>query len=89
MAKSEFGHAQVTFLGYVVGQGQGKPVNAKICASSEFPRPKSKKWLMRFLGMVGCYRKYSSHVAEPLTNLLKKKVQVVWSVQCEKAFKGL
>ena len=75
LVKSEFGHAQVTFLGHVVGQGQVKPVNAKVNAISEFPRPETKKQIMRFLGMVGYYRKFCpnfSHVAEPLTNLLKK-----------------
>lgn len=30
LAKSEFGHARVTFLGHVVGQGQVLPVAAKI-----------------------------------------------------------
>ena len=35
-------HKWVTFLGHVVLQGQVKPVNATICAISEFPRPEIK-----------------------------------------------
>ena len=29
LLKSEFGHAHVTYLGYVVGQGQVSPVSPK------------------------------------------------------------
>ena len=73
LAKSEFCHATVTFLGHLVGQGQVKPSEAKVNAISEFPVPKCKRQLMRFLGMAGYYRKFCknfSGIAEPLTNLL-------------------
>jgi len=30
LVKSQFGHAHVTYLGHVVGQGQVKPINAKV-----------------------------------------------------------
>ena len=30
LAKSEFCHATLTFLGHVVGQGQVKPIEAKV-----------------------------------------------------------
>ena len=36
LAKSEFCHATLTFLGHVVGQGQVKPVEAKVKAISVF-----------------------------------------------------
>lgn len=89
LAKSEFGRATVTHLGYVVGQGHVKPVHAKISAILDFPRPSSKKEVMRFLGMAGYYRKFCKNfslVTEPLTRLLGKKVQYTWSNACEKAF---
>ena len=41
----------MTFLGHVVGQGQIKRVDSKVCAINDFPRPENKKQLMRFLGM--------------------------------------
>ena len=74
-AKLTVSHATVTFLGHLVGQGQVKPLEAKVNAISEFPVPKCKRQLMRFLGMAGYYRKFCknfSGIAEPLTNLLKK-----------------
>ena len=83
---------QVTYLGHIVGQGQVKPVSAKVEAIANFPRPESKKQLMRFLDMAGYYRRFCSNFAtviEPLTQLLRNKVNFVWSVQCEKAFEEL
>ena len=92
LAKSDFGCAYVTYLGHVVGQGQIKPVHAKISVISGFPRPETKKHLMRFLGMAGYYHKFCSNfsaVAEPLTELLSKKVKFSWNDKCEKAFEEL
>ena len=57
LAKSEFCHATLTFLGHVVGQGQVKPIEAKVDAISDFLVPTCKRQLMRFLGMAGYYRK--------------------------------
>ena len=37
LAKTEFCHATVTFLGHLVGQGQVKPLEAKVNAISDFP----------------------------------------------------
>ena len=92
LAKSEFAQAQVTYLGHVVGQGKVKPVDAKICAISEFPRPENKKQLMRFLGMAGFYRKFCpnfSAVTEPLIRLINKREKFVWCDTCQKAFQEL
>ena len=36
-----------------MGQGEVKPTDAKVKAISQFPIPKNKKELMRFLGMAG------------------------------------
>ena len=46
LAKSEFGCAQVSYLGHIVGRGEVKPIDAKVKAISEFPFPKNKKDLM-------------------------------------------
>lgn len=53
LAKCEFARATVTYLGKVVGQGQVRPVEAKVMAVQKFPPPTYKKELMRFLGLVG------------------------------------
>lgn len=90
LSKSEFGRAQVTYLGHVLGQGQVKPVCAKLEAIAHCPRPENKEGLMRFLGMAGYYRRFCSNfatVAELLTQLLSKKVQFIWNERCENALK--
>ena len=92
LLKSEFCHANLTFLGHIVGQGQVRPVEAKVEAISDFPVPTGKRQLMRFLGMAGYYRKFCNNfsvIAEPLTNLLGKKVRYVWSEACQKSFDQL
>ena len=43
LSKSEFGRAKVTYLGHVVGQGQVKPVSAKVKTIANFLRPENKK----------------------------------------------
>ena len=92
LAKSEFCHTNLTFLGHIVGQGQVKPVEAKVEAISDFPVPTGKRQLKRFLGIAGYYRKFCNNfsvIAEPLTNLLGKRVKYVWTDDCQKSFDKL
>ena len=75
LGKSEFYHARVLFLGYVVGQDQVAPVAAKVEAIHQYPIPKDKRDLMRFLGMAGYYCKFCHNlatIAAPLTGLLQE-----------------
>ena len=92
LSKSDFGKAQVVYLGHVIGHGQVTPIEAKVKNILEYPIPANKRSLMRFLGMAGYYRKFCknfSEVAVPLTNLLKKNVKYVWSENCQKSFENL
>ena len=92
LAKSDFCHATVEYLGHKVGQGFVTPITAKVEAISQFPIPTNKKELMRFLGMAGFYRKFCpnfSSVVGPLTNLLQKKVNFSWTKDCDESFKKI
>ena len=89
LMKSEFGKATVKYLGHIVGQGQVRPLDAKIQTITKYPIPTSRKELARFLGMAGYYRNFClnfSEIAAPLTNLLSKKVKFVWTDDCQLAF---
>ena len=89
LMKSEFSKATVKYLGHIVGQGQVRPLGAKIQTIAKFPIPTSQKELARFLGIAGYYRNVYSHfsgIAAPLTNLLSKKVEFVWTDDCQLAF---
>lgn len=92
LAKCEFGKATVTYLRKQVGQGQVRPVEAKVSAISEFPVPSTRKALRRFLGMAGYYRSFCrnfSTVTRPLTDLLSPKIDFVWSPECQHAFESV
>ena len=85
----QFGKATVKYIGHSVGQGQVRPLDAKIQTIAKFPIPTSWKELARFLSMAGYYRNFClnfSEIAAPLTNLLRKKVKFVWTGDCQLAF---
>ena len=89
LVKSEFGQARVTYLGYIVGQGQIKPVEAEVNTVTNFPVPNNRSQLMRFLGMVGYYMKFCKNfaaIAEPLTRLLQKRQVFRWTEEQQEAF---
>ena len=91
LAKCDFLQATVEYLGHVVGQGCVRPIGAKVDAIVKYPVPTNKKELMRFLGMIGFYRRFCynfSTVVAPLTNLLQKKVQFLWTEKCDESFKN-
>ena len=92
LVKCEFAKATVTYLGKVVGQGQVRPVQAKVTAVEQYPVPTTKKKLMCFLGLVGYYRSFCrnfSAVVAPLTDLLKAKAKYIWSASCRQAFENV
>ncbi len=92
LAKCEIGKATVTYLGKQVGHGQVRPVMAKISSINEFPVPKTRRELRRFLGMAGYYRCFCrnfSSVATPLTSLLSPAEPFVWSSECQTAFDNI
>ncbi len=92
LTKCDFCHAKVTYLGKEVGHGTVRPVESKVRAIIDFPSPKSKRELRRFLGMAGYYRNFCknfSDVVKPLTDSLRKDVSFVWSSNCQIAFDSL
>jgi hypothetical protein len=92
VAKCEFAHAQVEFLGHVVGRGIVQPRSAKIKAVLDFPRPTTKKQIQSFLGLAGYYRRFIphfSHISAALTSLLQKNKSLHWTDKAEEAFLDL
>lgn len=71
----------MTYLGKLVGQGQVKPVRAKVEAVAKFPSPTNKRKLRHFLGMAGYYRGFFRNfatVVAPLTDILSTERKFVW-----------
>ena len=76
----------------MVGQGQVAPVVAKIEAIHQYPVPKDKQDIMRFLEMVEYYRKFCDNfatIAAPLTDLLQKKQKFMQTPNCQAAFENI
>ncbi|XP_076031965.1 uncharacterized protein LOC143019869 [Oratosquilla oratoria] len=92
LAKSEFGHARITFLEHVVGKGEVQPIAAKITAILQYPAPSDKKGVMRLLGMADYYRRFCpnfSSVVAPLTDLLSTKTSFKWTQACQDSFESV
>ncbi|KAK7938999.1 hypothetical protein WMY93_002325 [Mugilogobius chulae] len=90
--KCEFHVQSVSFLGYIIGNGQVKPDPSKIRAVEEWPSPENRKQLQRFLGFANFYRRFIrnySQVAMPLTRLTSSKIPFCWTPDAEKAFNNL
>ena len=58
LMKSKFGKATVKYLNHIVGQGQVRPLDAKIQTIVKFSIPTSQKELARFLGMPGYLQEF-------------------------------
>ncbi|XP_078239566.1 uncharacterized protein LOC144585994 [Pogona vitticeps] len=93
-SKCQLGSPEIKYLGHMVGGGVIKPLEAKIEAVRDWPRPNTKKKVKSFLGLVGYYRKFIprfSEIAAPLTDLTRKKAddRIPWTSDCEAAFRRL
>jgi transposase InsO family protein len=89
LAKCDFAKPSINFLGHCVGHGQSRPIQAKVQAIAEFPPPKTRKDVKRFLGMASFYRKFCQNFAQlaaPLSNLTSTKIPFRWSDACQDAF---
>ncbi len=72
-----------------VGQGQVRPVEAKVRAIAEFPFPTTSRELRRLLGMAGFYRDFCknfSTVVSSFTSLLSPFKYYEWSPVSQHAF---
>ena len=79
-AKCVFGVNELTFLGHIVSADGVKPDPKNIEAITEYPMPKSKTELQRFLRMVTYLGKFIPKLSQetaPLRELLKKNVEFV------------
>ena len=88
--KCVFGKPEIQFLGHVVSSAGIIPLPEKVRAVADFPRPKEKKELQRFLGMLNFYHRFIPNVArlsKSLTDAIRgKDKSIVWSSECIMAF---
>ena len=90
--RCSFAQSFVIFLGHHISKDGIRSPPDRVKALSEFPAPKNTKQLRRALGMFNWFRKYInnySSIVEPLTRLLKKNVNFMWTNEQEMSFKRL
>ncbi|KMQ90096.1 pol polyprotein [Lasius niger] len=88
-AKCEFLKSEISFLGHTFDEVRVEMNNDTKLAIQNFPRPRNKKAIQSFLGLVNWDRRFVRNLAElnkPLENLLKKDEKFVWRDEQQRAF---
>ena len=92
LEKCQFGVPSVKFLGCQVS-ANGFSINPdRVKAVMEWPTPRNRKELQKFLGFANFPRKFVenySQITVPLHRLTRKNVSYSWTPECESAFNAL
>lgn len=92
LPKSHIAYQEIHALGHSVSRLGIGMKHENVRAILDFRQPQSVKDVQIFLGMSGYYRRFIkdySKIARPLTALLVKDTQFVWSALCQDAFEKL
>lgn len=92
LSKCDLNRDELLYLGHIVGAYGIRVDPAKVSAVASWPVPKDLHELRSFLGLTNYFRKFIqgySTRCRPLTALMKKSAQYVWSPECQAAFAGL
>ena len=92
MKKCEFFKPKISFLGHIVSADGIGMDPEKIKAIEDWPPLQNIGDVRSFLGLAGYYRKFVyrfSHIAAPLSNLLRNDTTFTWTEKEQKAFDEL
>jgi len=92
--KCQFAMHSCEYLGHVVGGQSIRPHPLKIDAIKNFQRPRTKKQVRAFLGLLGYYRKFIPNFAQlsaSLSDLTRKDLpnQIQWTETLQTDFESL
>jgi hypothetical protein len=90
--KSLYKRREIRFLGHLLSKNAVIPNILKVQATDCVDRPKGKKALRSFLGLINYYRKFipnCSNIAGPLYNVTKRASNLKWTKIEEEAFLNL
>ena len=91
-SKSAFWLRKVSFLGHVISNGGIVVDPSKVEDVLKWSPPQSVSEIRSFLGLAGYYRSFIegfSKIAKPLTSLLEKDREFIWSEACQSSFEEL
>ena len=84
LEKCKFMQKSVVYLGCIISAEGISPTSKKVKALKQPPRPENVMQLRSFLGMVSGKWIHGTH---PLNKLLQMGQALIWSKQCEEAFR--
>lgn len=87
--KCKFFHTEVVFLGHKCTQNGVLPDDTKKFVIEQYPRPKNKDDVKRFVAFANYYRRFIrlfAEIAAPLNRLTRKNTEFIWTQTCEEAF---
>eukprot|EP00644_Phytophthora_capsici_P015179 jgi/Phyca11/128384/e_gw1.75.72.1 len=89
LKKCIFGANEIPVLGCLVGKDGVRPDPEKVRVINEWPTPSNVKELRQFLGLATYLCKYVENYVgkiRPLSQLLKKEAEWIWTTECQEAF---
>jgi hypothetical protein len=90
--KYEFHRSTMSFLGYIIAEGNVQMNPEKVRVVVDWPQSTSRVQLQRFLGFAHFYRCFirgNGNLVVPLSALTSPKVLFTWSPAADKAFGDL
>lgn len=91
-SKCDWFKQKLDFLGHVISADGISMDTQKVQSILDWPPLTSSSEVASFLGLAGYYRQFIhqySHIAAPLTELLKKEIKFVWGPEQQAAFATL
>ena len=90
--KCKFGVRKVKFLGHEITAHGRRTNEDKVKAVRDWPVPRNRRELLKFLGLANYLRKFVKNFSEiclPLHRLLRKGVSFFWSTKTQTAFDSI
>ena len=90
--KCDFFKSEIHYLGHLISAHGISPLPDTLNTIKNMPVPKDAKEIKPFLGLTCYYRKFVPRFADisrPLTQLTKKEMKFMWTLECQKSFKLL
>ena len=88
-SKCEFFKSEIHYFGHLISVDGISPLPDKLDTIKNMPTLKDTKEIKQFLGLTGYYRKFVprfADVSRPSTQLTKKEMKFVWTLECQKLF---
>ena len=87
--KCQFHMTEIEFLGFLISARGISMDPGKVSAITSWPPPRSVHDIQVFIGFANFYRRFISNyskITSPITSLLKKNINFIWSEAAQKAF---